>query len=94
VVYGAVVFLTEDVGTAAMVANMGLFVIRTTGDESSIINDETFVPKLMKGRFSDEGDCIWLCSYRLLSKSESLNYNTQKRDELQNPDVTISILFP
>ncbi|HOL42248.1 MAG TPA: hypothetical protein PLY78_10485 [Methanospirillum sp.] len=45
-VYGAVAFLSEDAGTAAMAEKNGLFVIRATGDSASIINPENFVPKV------------------------------------------------
>jgi len=45
-VYGAVAFLSEDAGTAAMAEKNGLFVIRATGDSASIINPEDFVPKV------------------------------------------------
>jgi len=45
-VYGAVAFISEDAGTAAMAEKNGLFVIRATGDSASIVNAETFTPKI------------------------------------------------
>ena len=45
-VYGAVAFISEDAGTAAMAEKNGLFVIRATGDSASIVNNDNFVPKI------------------------------------------------
>ncbi|QXO94373.1 hypothetical protein KSK55_13735 [Methanospirillum purgamenti] len=45
-VYGAVAFISEDAGTAAMAEKNGLFVIRATGDSASIVNNNSFVPKI------------------------------------------------
>lgn len=45
-IYGAVAFISEDAGTAAMAEKKGLFVIRATGDSASILNQETFQPKI------------------------------------------------
>ncbi len=45
-VYGAVGFISEDSGTAAMAEKKGLFVIRATGDSASIVNTNDFVPKI------------------------------------------------
>lgn len=45
-VYGAVAFISEDSGTAAMAEKKGLFVIRATGDSASIVNTDDFVPKI------------------------------------------------
>jgi len=45
-VFGAVAFISEDAGTMAMAEKNGLFVIRATGDSASIINQETFQPKI------------------------------------------------
>ncbi len=44
-VYGAVAFISEDAGTAAMAEKNGLFVIRATGDSARIVNGNTFIPK-------------------------------------------------
>ena len=43
--YGAVAFISEDAGTAAMAEKNGLFVIRATGDSASIVNRDGFQPK-------------------------------------------------
>ncbi len=43
-IYGAVAFISEDAGTAAMAEKNGLFVIRATGDSASIVNKDDFVP--------------------------------------------------
>lgn len=45
-VYGAVACISEDAGTAAMAEKNGLFVIRATGDSASIVNTDTFIPKV------------------------------------------------
>ena len=45
-IYGAMAFISEDAGTAAMAEKKGLFVIRATGDSASIINQENFQPKI------------------------------------------------
>ena len=45
-VYGAVAFISEDSGTAAMAEKNGLFVIRATGDSASTVNTDNFVPKV------------------------------------------------
>lgn len=44
--YGAVAFISEDSGTAAMAEKNGLFVIRATGDSASIVNRDGFLPKI------------------------------------------------
>ena len=44
-IYGAVAFISEDAGTAALAEKNGLFVIRATGDSASIVNADDFVPK-------------------------------------------------
>ncbi|MCA1917122.1 hypothetical protein [Methanospirillum hungatei] len=44
-VFGAVAFISEDAGTAAMAEKNGLFVIRATGDSASIVNTDDFIPK-------------------------------------------------
>ena len=43
--YGAVAFISEDAGTAAMAEKNGLFVIRATGESASIVNRDDFQPK-------------------------------------------------
>jgi len=45
-VYGAVAFISEDSGTAALAEKNGLFVIRATGDSAAIVNTKDFVPKV------------------------------------------------
>lgn len=45
-IYGAVAFISEDAGTAAMAEKKGLFVIRATGDSASIVNMNDFTPKI------------------------------------------------
>ncbi|MGV8108444.1 hypothetical protein [Methanospirillum sp.] len=45
-VYGAALFISEDLGTAAMAEKNGLFVIRATGDSANIVNINDFVPKV------------------------------------------------
>jgi len=42
--YGAVAFISEDAGTAAM-ADMNRLFIRATGDSARIINRDGFQPK-------------------------------------------------
>lgn len=44
--YGAVAFISEDAGTAAMAEKNGLFIIRATGDSASIVNRDGFQPKI------------------------------------------------
>jgi hypothetical protein len=44
-IYGAVAFLTADAGSERMAENKGLFVIRATGNSSSIINAPGFTPR-------------------------------------------------
>ncbi|MCF8301769.1 MAG: hypothetical protein K9I94_00735 [Bacteroidales bacterium] len=46
IVYGAVAFLTEDSGCSKMAEGKGLFVIKATGNSSSIINKKDFKPKV------------------------------------------------
>ena len=43
-IFGAVAYLTEDAGSAALAQKKGLFVIRATGDSASIINEPGFRP--------------------------------------------------
>ena len=45
IVYGAVAYISEDAGTAAMAEKNGLFVIKATGDSANIVNTDDFVPK-------------------------------------------------
>ncbi|PWR76172.1 hypothetical protein ACKUB1_07280 [Methanospirillum stamsii] len=45
-IYGAVAFISEDAGTAEMADKKGLFVIRATGDSASIVNEDSFAPKV------------------------------------------------
>ena len=45
-VYGAVAFLTSSSASHIMAENKGLFVIKATGNSSSIVNQEGFKPKL------------------------------------------------
>ena len=44
-IYGAVAFLTADGASDRMAEKMGLFVIKATGNSSSIINNSDFKPK-------------------------------------------------
>jgi len=46
IVYGAVAFISEDIGSSAMVEKNGLFVIKATGDSASVVNADNFVPKI------------------------------------------------
>lgn len=45
-IYGAVAFLRDDGGAAAMAEKHGLFVIKATGNSSKIINSKEFHPKV------------------------------------------------
>jgi hypothetical protein len=45
VVYGAVAFLIADAGSEKMAENKGLYVIKATGNSSSIINAPDFKPR-------------------------------------------------
>jgi hypothetical protein len=44
-IYGAVAWLTADVGAERRVENRGLFSIRATGDSASIQNAPGFTPR-------------------------------------------------
>ena len=45
-IYGAVAYLRADSGSEIFAENERLFVIRATGNSSSIINQEGFIPKI------------------------------------------------
>lgn len=44
-IYGAVAYISVHGSSDSMAENMGLFVIRATGNSSSIVNKENFKPK-------------------------------------------------
>ena len=44
-IYGAVAFITADSSSDRMAQNMGFFVIKATGSNSSIVNEPGFIPK-------------------------------------------------
>jgi len=45
IIYGAVAFITADGSSDRMAQNQGFFVIRATGNSSSIVNEPDFQPK-------------------------------------------------
>jgi Holliday junction resolvase-like predicted endonuclease len=45
IIYGAVAFITADGSSDRMAQNKGFFVIRATGNSSSIVNEPGFKPK-------------------------------------------------
>ena len=45
-ILGAMVYLKDESESAYMAQKKGLYVIRATGNSSSIINDSSFVPKI------------------------------------------------
>ena len=45
-VYGAIAYLRADEQAMVFAERQGLFVIRATGDSASIINQDTFRPRL------------------------------------------------
>ncbi|MEI6434910.1 MAG: hypothetical protein WCP32_08710 [Bacteroidota bacterium] len=45
IIYGAVAFITADGSSDRMAQNQGLFVIKATGNSSSIVNEPGFKPK-------------------------------------------------
>jgi Holliday junction resolvase-like predicted endonuclease len=44
-IYGALAFLTEDVGCSTFASKNGLFTIKATGNSASITNSKSFKPK-------------------------------------------------
>jgi hypothetical protein len=44
-IYGAIAFLTEDVGCSTFASKNGLFTIKATGNSASITNTKSFKPK-------------------------------------------------
>lgn len=44
-IYGAMAFLTADAGSETMAENLGLIVIRATGDSAVIVNEKGFKPR-------------------------------------------------
>ena len=45
-IFGAVAYLKADASVQAYAERQGLFVVRSTGNSASIVNDEEFVPRV------------------------------------------------
>jgi hypothetical protein len=44
-IYGAVAYITAEGASDRMAENLGMFVIKATGNSSAIVNKSNFIPK-------------------------------------------------